>query len=200
MTTHEPKQRKGIIELICGPMFSGKTTEFLRRLRRKSFANQKVLIFKPSLDTRGEQNKVMSHDGEEMPSFVITKPSQILDYIQKEDIKDHCRLVVGIDEVQFFDPSVMQVILAVSEQGINLIIDGLDKDFKGDAFQNTDKLLVEADYVTKLQAVCAICGRDASFSQRLINGEPAKKDDPIVLIGAQDSYQPRCRTCWIRPQ
>ena len=180
----------GWIECICGSMFSGKSEELLRRIKRGVIAKQKVLLFKPSIDNRYEENMVYTHNGNSYESVNIDKAEQIYDYIidKKYDI-------IGIDEVQFFDEKIVEVINKLADDGIRVIVAGLDMDFKAEPFHPMPEIMAVSEMVTKLHAVCNKCGKEASRSQRLIDGEPARYDDPIVVIGASESYEARCRHC-----
>ena len=180
----------GWIECICGSMFSGKSEELLRRIKRGVIAKQSVLLFKPSIDNRYEENKVSTHNGNSFESVNIDKADEILDYI-----KDKKYDIIGIDEVQFFDNKIIEVINKRADEGIRVIVAGLDMDFKAEPFYPMPEIMAISEMVTKLHAVCNKCGKEASRSQRLINGEPAKYDDPIVVIGASESYEARCRHC-----
>ncbi|MGP1513313.1 thymidine kinase [Gemella taiwanensis] len=180
----------GWIECICGSMFSGKSEELLRRIKRGVIAKQKVLLFKPSIDNRYEENMVSTHNGNSYESVNIDKAEQIYNYIidKKYDI-------IGIDEVQFFDEKIVEVINKLADDGIRVIVAGLDMDFKAEPFHPMPEIMAVSEMVTKLHAVCNKCGKEASRSQRLIDGEPARYDDPIVVIGASESYEARCRHC-----
>ena len=180
----------GWIECICGSMFSGKSEELLRRIKRGVIAKQKVLLFKPSIDNRYGENMVSTHNGNSYESVNIDKAEQIYDYIidKKYDI-------IGIDEVQFFDEKIVEVINKLADDGIRVIVAGLDMDFKAEPFHPMPEIMAVSEMVTKLHAVCNKCGKEASRSQRLIDGEPARYDDPIVVIGASESYEARCRHC-----
>ena len=180
----------GWIECICGSMFSGKSEELLRRIKRGVIAKQKVLLFKPSIDNRYEENMVSTHNGNSYESVNIDKAEQIYDYIidKKYDI-------IGIDEVQFFDEKIVEVINKLADDGIRVIVAGLDMDFKAEPFHPMPEIMAVSEMVTKLHAVCNKCGKEASRSQRLIDGEPARYDNPIVVIGASESYEARCRHC-----
>lgn len=180
----------GWIECICGSMFSGKSEELLRRIKRGVIAKQKVLLFKPSIDNRYEENMVSTHNGNSYESVNIDKAEQIYDYIidKKYDI-------IGIDEVQFFDEKIVELINKLADDGIRVIVAGLDMDFKAEPFHPMPEIMAVSEMVTKLHAVCNKCGKEASRSQRLIDGEPARYDDPIVVIGASESYEARCRHC-----
>ena len=180
----------GWIECICGSMFSGKSEELLRRIKRGVIAKQKVLLFKPSIDNRYDENRVPTHNGNSYDSISIEKSSEILNFV-----KDKNYDIIGIDEIQFFDNDIVKVINKLADEGIRVIVAGLDMDFKAEPFHPMPEIMAISEMVTKLHAVCNKCGKEASRSQRLINGKPAKYDDPIVVIGASESYEARCRHC-----
>lgn len=181
------KHHSGRVELICGSMFSGKTEELIRRLRRAQIAKQQVQVFKPALDNRYQAGAVASHSGSNFDAI----PVQYAD-----DIRQHIATdvnVVGIDEVQFFDPQIVPLVRDLASQGLRVIMAGLDLDFRGESFGMMPQLLCEAEYVDKLHAICMVCGEEACRTQRLVNGLPAFYDDPIILVGAAEAYEPRCR-------
>ena len=180
----------GWIECICGSMFSGKSEELLRRIKRGVIAKQKVLLFKPSIDNRYDENRVSTHNGNSYDSISIEKSSDILNFV-----KDTKYDIIGIDEIQFFDNDIVKIINKLADDGIRVIVAGLDMDFKAEPFHPMPEIMAISEMVTKLHAVCNKCGKEASRSQRLINGKPAKYDDPIVVIGASESYEDRCRHC-----
>ncbi|MCD8916195.1 MULTISPECIES: thymidine kinase [Staphylococcus] len=177
----------GWIECITGSMFSGKSEELIRRLKRGMYAKQKVVVFKPAIDDRYHKEKVVSHNGNAIEAITIKKAEEILE----QDLTEVD--VIGIDEVQFFEDSVVEIAQDLAEQGHRVIVAGLDMDFRGKPFEPMPQLMAVSELVTKLQAVCAVCGAPASRTQRLINGRPAKEDDPIIMVGADESYEPRCR-------
>ncbi|KXZ40542.1 thymidine kinase [Alkalithermobacter thermoalcaliphilus JW-YL-7 = DSM 7308] len=181
----------GYIEVIIGPMYSGKSEELIRRLKRAKIAKQNVIAFKPEIDNRYSSEDVVSHNGTSIDAIPIKSAKEILSYIKKNV------QVVGIDEVQFFDDEIVDIAIKLADEGIRVIAAGLDMDFKGEPFGPTPKLLAVAEFVDKLQAVCMICGEPAHRTQRLINGEPAKYNDPIILVGAKESYEARCRKCHV---
>lgn len=181
----------GTIEVICGPMFAGKSEELLRRINRLVYAKKKFLVFKPSIDNRYSETEVVSHNQHKYKAIALMDPKKILDYYEN-DLDAIC-----IDEVQFFDEAIIDVIDFYANHGVRVIVAGLDMDFKGDPFMITAKLLAKAEYVTKLTAICTVCGKSATRTQRLINGEPASSKDPVVLVGASESYEARCRRCHI---
>ena len=177
----------GTIEVICGPMFAGKSEELLRRINRLVYAKKKFLVFKPSIDNRYSETEVVSHNQHKYKAIALMDPKKILDYYEN-DLDAIC-----IDEIQFFDEVIIDVIDFYANHGVRVIVAGLDMDFKGDPFMITAKLLAKAEYVTKLTAICTVCGKSATRTQRLINGEPASINDPVVLVGASESYEARCR-------
>ena len=177
----------GWIECITGSMFSGKSEELIRRLRRGIYAKQKVIVFKPAIDDRYHKEKVVSHDGNELEAINISTAREIL--LQNLSQFD----VIGIDEIQFFDNEIVHIVEKLAEEGHRVVVAGLDMDFRGEPFDPMPQIMAVSEQVTKLQAVCAICGSSSSRTQRLINGQPARIDDPIILVGANESYEPRCR-------
>jgi thymidine kinase len=177
----------GWIEVICGSMFSGKSEELIRRVRRAEIARQRVVTFKPSVDTRYAAKEVVSHDGNKVSAYIVERARDILDLVSS-DIQ-----VVAIDEAQFFDDEIVDICQKLADEGKRVILAGLDQDFRGEPFGPMPRLLSIAEKVDKLQAICMVCGEPASRTQRLINGEPAYYDDPTILIGAEDVYEARCR-------
>ena len=176
-------QRSGWIEVVCGSMFSGKTEELIRRLKRAKIANQKVEIFKPQTDTRYDKVNVVSHDENSIPSIPVAS---------SRDIMAHCNdvNVIGIDEAQFFDDELPQVVQNLALKGVRVIVAGLDMDFKGDPFGPMPALLAVAEYITKVHAICPHCASLATHSYRL------SPNQEQVLLGEKDSYEPRCRVCY----
>ncbi|HOL55268.1 MAG TPA: thymidine kinase [bacterium] len=177
----------GWIEVICGSMFSGKSEELIRRVKRAEIARQKVQVFKPAIDTRYEDREVVSHDGNKVSAYMVEKAEDIIAELLP-DVQ-----VIAIDEGQFFDNSIVEVCQTLADNGKRVIVAGLDQDFRGEPFGPMPELLAVAEKVDKLQAICMVCGGPASRTQRLINGEPAYYDDPTILIGAEDVYEARCR-------
>lgn len=177
----------GHIEVVCGSMFSGKTEELLRRVRRAQIARQKVQVFKPGIDNRYSLDHVQSHDANRVASKPVEKAWEILDLVE-----DHTR-VVGIDEAQFFDDAIVDVVQKLAYRGIQVIIAGLDLDFRGQPFGPMPRLLAVAEDVTKLSAVCVICGGPASRTQRIAG--PLGPAAVRVAVGAKDLYEARCRFC-----
>ena len=185
-------KNKGSLEVICGPMFSGKSEELIRRLRRAKIAKQNVLVFKHALDNRTTIEHIASHNGNKIDACPTDNSLEI-----KKGGLTKIIDVIGIDEVQFFDNAIIQIICELVDVGKRVVVAGLDCDFRGIPFGPISILLAIADTITKLQAICTECGKDAHLTQRLVNGKPAKFNDPIVQIGAEESYQARCRTCYI---
>ncbi|AVP35490.1 thymidine kinase [Staphylococcus felis] len=177
----------GWIECITGSMFSGKSEELIRRLRRGIYAKQKVVVFKPTIDDRYQKEKVVSHNGNAIEAITIMSASEIFDY----DLKGVD--IIGIDEIQFFDKDIVHIAEQLAEKGYRVITAGLDMDFRGEPFHPVPEMLAVSEHITKLQAVCAVCGASSSRTQRLIDGKPAKLNDPTILVGANESYEPRCR-------
>lgn len=186
--------RNGWVEVICGSMFSGKSEELIRRVRRTQFAKQHVIVLKPSIDKRYSEEDVVSHNGASITAVPVTSSTEIYDYVTEE------LDVIAIDEVQFFDEGIVEVVQSLANRGFRVIVAGLDQDFRGLPFGQVPQLMAIAEGVTKLQAVCAKCGAPASRTQRLINGEPASLESPIILVGAAESYEPRCRHCHTVPE
>jgi thymidine kinase len=188
-TMHHPPL-DGWLELICGSMFSGKTEELLRRIRRAEIARKKIQVFKPAIDNRYGLVRVASHNGvAREDAVVVSCAHEILDHI-KPDTE-----VVAIDEVQFFDDAITDVSDRLAGRGLRVIVAGLDQDFRGEPFGPISTLMALAEYVDKLQAICVVCGAPASRTQRLIDGRPARYDDPVILVGGSESYEARCRSC-----
>ncbi len=181
------KHNHGSVEVITGSMFSGKTDELIRRLRRATIAKQKVQVFKPMIDNRYSVEKVTSHDGNVFEAIPIENSSFVFENL-KEDTT-----VVAIDEAQFFDNGIIQVVHMLAEKGVRVIAAGLDMDFRGEPFGPMPTLMARAESVQKLQAICVKCGEPAYCTQRLVNGSPAHYNDPIVIVGADELYEARCR-------
>jgi thymidine kinase len=185
----ERERSRGHIELICGSMFSGKTEELIRRLKRAEIAKQRVQVFSHNLDTRYGESTVASHNGVNRTAVAVQSPEQILDLLDPE------ATVVAIDEAQFFGPTITEVADKLADQGIRVIVAGLDTDFRGEPFGPMPLLMAQAEQVDKLSAICVVCGAPASRTQRLINGKPARYNDPVILVGASEVYEARCRHC-----
>ncbi|HPT83517.1 MAG TPA: thymidine kinase [Limnochordia bacterium] len=177
------------LEVIVGSMFSGKSEELIRRVKRAAIAKQKVLVFKPALDHRYGVEKVAAHNGLSVDCIPVERPEDILAHV------DPATDVVAIDEVQFFPPTIVQVCQRLVREGKRVIAAGLDQDFRGEPFGSVPVLLALAEQVTKLNAICVVCGRPASRTQRLIDGRPAHYNDPVILIGATENYEARCNRC-----
>ncbi|MDU6247912.1 MAG: thymidine kinase [Paeniclostridium sordellii] len=181
----------GYIEVVIGPMYSGKSEELIRRLKRARIAKQNVVVFKPIIDDRYSKEDVVSHSGYTINAIPIKDSSEMMDYINDDT------QVVGIDEVQFFDDKIVDEAIKLADNGVRVIAAGLDMDFKGEPFGPTPRVLAVAEFVDKIQAICSVCGQPATRSQRLINGEPARYDEPIIQVGAVESYEARCRKCHV---
>ncbi len=181
------KHHSGSLEVVCGSMFCGKTEELIRRLRRAIIAKQKVQVFKPSIDRRYSDQQVTSHAGMAYDAIPITKAQDILSHLESDTT------VVGIDEIQFLDPEIVSIVESLADKGIRVIATGLDLDFRGEPFGSMPILMAKAERVDKLQAICMVCGEYACRTQRLVNGKPARYDDPIVIVGAAELYEARCR-------
>ncbi len=181
------RHTQGSIEVICGSMFSGKTDELIRRLVRAKIARQKVQVFKPAIDVRYALEKVTSHAGADFAAIPIQKAADIQDKLDADTT------VVGIDEAQFMDGEVVDVAQKLAEHGVRVLVAGLDMDFRGEPFGPMPLLMSMAERVDKLHAICMICGDEASRTQRLVNGQPARYADPVVIVGAAELYEARCR-------
>jgi thymidine kinase len=181
------EHKVGSLEVITGSMFCGKTEELIRRLRRARIAKQQVQVFKPAVDSRYNHQKVTSHSGIDVDAIPVESSQAILDLLEQNTT------VVGIDEVQFFDDDIINVVEKLAEQGVRVIVTGLDMNFRGEPFGCMPHLMARAERVEKLQAICMVCGEEASRTQRLVDGKPAFYDDPIVVVGAQEMYEARCR-------
>jgi len=181
------KHHTGSLEVITGSMFSGKTEELIRRLRRARIARQKVQVFKPAIDIRYAKEKVISHSGSDFEAAPIASSREILERLEADTT------VVAIDESQFFDEEVVQIATRLADRGLRVIVGGLDTDFRGEPFGPIPVLMAKAEVVDKLHAICMICGEPASRTQRLVNGKPAYYDDPVVIVGAAEMYEARCR-------
>lgn len=188
------KPIKGKLEVICGSMFSGKTEELIRRLRRAELAQLKLCAFKHRLDDRMTIEYIYAHSGDKFKAIALDNPGDISLFLT-DDIS-----IIAIDEIQFFPKEILPIIFSLVDAGKKVIAAGLDLDFRGMPFGCMPILMAVADSVTKLNAVCMECGSDAHFTQRLINGKAAKYNDPVIMIGAQECYQARCRDCYIIDQ
>ena len=179
----ESAKKAGSIEVICGSMFSGKTEELIRRMKRAQFARQKVEIYKPCIDVRYSEDEVVSHDSQSIPSTPIDSPASML--LLSSDVE-----VVGIDEAQFFDDTLVDVVQTLANRGIRVIIAGLDTDFMGKPFGPMPALMAVAEDIQKVHAICVKCGSPANHSHRLV------ADDALVVLGEKDEYEPLCRHCY----
>ena len=180
-------KQSGWVELICGSMFSGKSEELIRRVRRATFGNLTVRVYKPAIDDRYKEDAVVSHNGTSVMARPVKSSLDILQHVSDEVD------VVGIDEIQFFDEHIVEVVECLADRGLRVIIAGLDTDFRGEPFGKMPDMMALSESVTKLNAICPVCGSPASRTQRLIDGAPASYDDPVILVGASESYEPRCR-------
>lgn len=180
----------GWIELICGSMFSGKTEELLRRIRRTEIARRNIQVFKPRIDDRYGQTRVSSHNGVAHDNVhVVVSAAELLRTVEEETE------VVAIDEIQFFDDAIIEACDQLADMGKRVLVAGLDQDFRGEAFGPMPEMLARAERVDKLHAICVVCGASASRTQRLIDGRPARYDEPVILVGGSESYEARCRKC-----
>ncbi|MFA6377389.1 MAG: thymidine kinase [Acholeplasmataceae bacterium] len=179
--------KNGFIEVVCGPMFAGKTEELIRRIKRLEYAKQNVLVFKPKIDTRYAIGEIVSHNLSKKPSIIIEKSEEILMFIKNDTD------AVVVDEVQFFDDGIIEIAEDLADKGIRVIVGGLDRNFRGEPFGPMPELLARAEFVTKLTAICVKSGLPATRTQRIIDGKPAHYDDPTILVGANESYEPRSR-------
>lgn len=181
--------REGWIEVICGCMFAGKTEELIRRINVLSYAKKNILVFKPAIDNRYSDNQIVSHSGFKVESIAIKEAKEILKYVKA--MTD----VVAIDEIQFFDSEIVSICEILALKGKRVMVAGLDMDFRGEPFGVMPELITRAEFVTKLTAVCMKCGAPATRTQRIVNGKPASYHDPIIMVGASESYESRCRHC-----
>jgi thymidine kinase len=185
----------GWIEVICGVMFSGKSEELIRRVRRAIIAKKRVQVFKSHLDERYSGiYQVSSHDGRTVEAVPVDTPEQIAQLVLPDT------QVVAIDEAQFLDESVVPLVTALANRGVRVILAGTDNDFRGEPFGPMPKLLAIAEVVDKLHAICVVCGNPASRNQRLIGGKPARYDSPTIMVGSTEAYEARCRACHSVPR
>lgn len=182
------------IEVICGGMFSGKTEELIKRIKRSNFSGKKVQVFKPEIDSRYDPLFVNSHSGIKIDAITIKESKDLLSKIEIDTD------IIAIDEIQFFDDSIIPIIEGLAKDGIRVIVAGLDLDFKGEPFGIMPKILCVAEFIDKYHAVCVKCKKTASRSQRIIDGNLASNNDPVVLVGTSESYEPRCRNCHINKE
>lgn len=179
----------GWIEIIVGPMFAGKSEELIRRMKRMDYAKKKYVVFKPAIDYRYDPDCVVSHTQQKKKAISIKDSRGIMAHVSDDTY------AVCIDEVQFFDLEIVKILNQLAKSGKRVIVSGLDTDFKGEPFPVTSALMASAENVTKLSAICVVCGAPGTMTQRLVGGAPARRGDPIVMIGADESYEPRCRQC-----
>ena len=184
--------RSGWVEVISGSMFSGKTEELLRRLRRAEIADQSVAVYKPAVDDRYGETTIGTHTGRQWDATVVdNKGDGPLEIIESAaDVE-----VVAIDEANFFSEALVEVCDSLADGGVRVIVSGTDQTFRGEPFEPLPQIMATAEYVDKLRAICTVCGEPATRNQRLIDGEPAHVDDPTILVGAEESYEARCRDC-----
>lgn len=182
-------RRPGWIEVICGPMFAGKSEELIRRVKRMEYAHQKYICFKPSIDNRYSNDEIVSHSNRKTKSINIQYAKEIYKYL------DNTYTAVVVDEIQFLDADIIEVCSDLADKGYRVIVGGLDSDFKGEPFEITAKLMAKAEFVSKLTAICVKCGAPGTRTQRIVNGKPASYYDPIIIVGASQLYEPRCRHC-----
>lgn len=193
MKTHSRRQplvRSGSLTVVCGSMYAGKSEELIRLARRALYAKRKVQVFKPAIDDRYSATQVVSHEGAQHEATPVKSVAQLASFVEEET------QVVCIEEVQFFDPTVVDLCVSLADKGLDVICAGLDQDFRRQPFGPMPALLAVADEVIKLRAICMVCGEPASHTYRLVDGKPAHWNDPIVLIGATESYEARCRKCF----
>jgi len=182
----------GWIEVITGVMYAGKSNELIRRIERAVIAKQRVVVFKPDIDDRYSETEVVAHNGNKIEAKIVKRAGKIKEKIKELDKKPD---VIAIDEGQFFDNGLIELVEDLANQGYRVIVAGLDMDFAGRGFGPMPELMARAEYVTKLHAVCVKCSNPATRNQRLINGEPASINDPVIVVGADEKYEARCRNC-----
>jgi len=181
--------KDGWIEVITGSMYAGKSEELIRRIKRLEYAKTNFEVFRPAIDNRYSETEVASHSGQKYVSHIINNAMEILDHI------DYHTQAVCVDEVQFLGEDFVAIADDLADRGVRVICAGLDRDFRGEPFGIMPQLITKAEFVQKLTAICAVCGSPATRTQRLINGEAADFEDPIILVGAVEAYEPRCRHC-----
>lgn len=185
---------EGWLEVISGNMYAGKTEELLRRVKRIVYAKKSVIVFKPKIDNRYSEDEVVSHNDNRVKSVIISNAKELV-----ENLPDPLPYAIAIDEVQFFGREMVDVIEDLADKGVRVIVAGLDCDFRGEPFGIMPELLARAEDVTKLKAICQVCGHLATRTQRLIDGKPANYNDPVILVGAKEQYEARCRHCHVVP-
>ena len=184
----------GWIEVVTGSMFSGKTEELLRRLRRAEIAGQSVATFSPAVDDRYGETTVGSHAGRQKPATVVPAEGEGVWEIRERLTDEN---VVAIDEANFFSSELVAVCQRLADDGRRVLVSGIDQTYRGEPFEPLPQLMAVAEYVDKLRAICAVCGEPATRNQRLVDGDPAHADDPTIVVGAEESYEARCRNCHI---
>ncbi|MGV8145831.1 MAG: thymidine kinase [Alkaliphilus sp.] len=182
--------KNGSIEIIVGPMYAGKSEELIRRINRAKIAELKVMAFKPDIDKRYSVANIISHNGKKTKCIPVDKVQEISDIIDNESFD-----ILAIDEIQFMDESVIDICRKAADRGKRVICAGLDMDFRGEPFSTVPNLMAIAEHISKLTAVCMVCKMPATRTQRIVNGRPAKYSEPIILVGATESYEARCRKC-----
>ncbi len=183
--------KKGWVETIVGPMFAGKTEELIRRVKRMEYAKKSYIVFKPSIDVRYSKNEIVSHNKKALKAISISHGSDIKRHLKK-DIQ-----AIVIDEVQFFDDSLVKYVKELADMGYRVICAGLDTDFRAEPFGIVGPIMAISEKVTKLTAICSVCGEEATRTQRIIAGKPAYYNDPTILVGEKESYEARCRCCHV---
>ena len=184
------KTNSGWIEVITGCMFAGKTEELIRRINRIKYAKKSVIVFKPEIDNRYSIDEVVSHNQKKVPSISVKSAKQVKEYLEK---LNELPYAICFDEAQFFDQALIEIIEDLADQGVRVIVAGLDLDFRGEPFGIMPEILARSEDITKLNAICQVCGNVATRTQRIINGQPARYDDPIILVSASEKYEARCR-------
>lgn len=184
--------KDGWLEVISGNMYAGKTEELLRRVRRIEYAKKSIIVFKPKIDNRYSVDEVVSHNNLRTKSISIKDAKEMLEHLPEE-----LPYAIAIDEIQFFGNDMINAIENLADKGVRIIVAGLDRDFRGEPFGIMPELLSKAEYVTKLFAICQVCGAPATRTQRLIDGRPASYNDPIIMVGAKEQYEARCRHCHV---
>ena len=179
----------GWLEVITGPMYCGKSEELIRRIKRVKIAQKSIKVFKPLIDNRYSNDNVVSHSGKSVEAVPVDHPEEIFNKISEEID------VIAIDEIQFFHPDIVEICERLANSGVRVILAGLDRDFRGEPFNPVPELMARAEYIDKLHAICVECGEPATRTQRLIDGKPASYDDEVILVGADEVYEARCRSC-----
>lgn len=185
------ENKKGWVECITGPMFAGKTVTLFQIMKRMDLSKKKYMVFKPKIDNRYSSNEIISHNNDKIKAITISHGSDIKRYL-KNDVQ-----AVVIDEIQFFDKSFVKYLKDLADNGLRVIVAGLDRDFRGEPFGITGDVMSISDVVKKLTAICSCCGMDATLTQRIIDGKPAYYDDPQIMVGDSDKYEARCKDCHI---